>query len=153
MGLFNRKPDVAERVAEALERLVALYELDLVSRGLVTRTGQEEGEVFDTDPEEMALQERYDELRALHGLPPGVYPSPVKPDGTGWRAGDDPSGYEPQPIPVGLDPFAGWHASWDFPVGPEGAEEASDGTEEERSGAGGVTPVPEGRRSEEEQEG
>lgn len=148
MGLFNRKPSELGRVADALERLLALYELDLASRGISTRTGAELGEVLETDPEEMALQERYDELRELYGLPPGVLPTPVRPDGTGWTAP------EPEPTPAAAPPpIFHFPNSWDFPVGPEGAEGTGESAGAEWSGEGGAASLPEGRRGEAEPEG
>ena len=117
MAFWNRKPALEERLVATLEKLTFLYQLDLASRGIITETGTEEGELLLTDAEDIARREYESELRKLYGLPESHdfrVPSPATPDQKGtWTPAEDPSG-------AGESLFG---ASWGFGTGPEAAED------------------------------
>lgn len=138
MGLFS-KNDANTRIANALERLVELYTLDLNSRGVATEVGDELGEVFLTDEAWLLRREQEDELRRTLGLAPGQPLGVIDPaTGREWAAASTPP-QEARPAKEEL--FPGSSTSWGFGVGPEGAEEAEPGTEEERDHGRGTPPA------------
>lgn len=115
--------DPVVRLALAAEKLAALYELDLNSRGLsLNPPDSGEGEILVTDDEKVA--ERIERTRNFSGIPrPGFY------------IGDEPEGIlDKDGRPRGEEVLIGhsslFGGSWGFNVGPEGAEEnwaSSDG--------------------------
>jgi hypothetical protein len=116
------------RLAQALERLVALYELDLQSRGITTLTGAEEGEVFETDEDFLFEQERLEHVRAALGLPREYPVGSALPTPGVLR--DLPREKEEENLRElasgsSLEAFSG--SSWG--IGPEGAEGFGEGTE------------------------
>jgi hypothetical protein len=118
----DSKPSPETRIATALERLVALYTLELQAKGLTTYLGQEAGEVILTDEDAIAAKELEDELRRRYGLPEThdfSVPAPALPGGGKagtWEAAEvsTPAG--------GENPEALFGASWGLGFGPEGAE-------------------------------
>ena len=121
MALFGKKDaelEILGKISTSLERLAILYELDLISRGVVTRTDEGEGEVLDTDPDTIERLESEEELKKKYGLPPGTKLGAGGPSGDGWRPGDvNPSDFGDQP------PSLWYPSGLSFPTGPEGSEE------------------------------
>jgi len=101
-----------ERATTALEKLAALKALELAAAGIATATFEEEGEILETDPEALELQEQQAERILKDGLAPNHNFSPLQPDGRGWPA--------PEKVYNSGSPFGGGWSS--FPLGPEGAE-------------------------------
>ena len=121
-------PSHDDRIANALERLVALYERDLNDRGVVLDlpATQEEGEIFGTDDSEVAAL--LDRLLAN------------RPRGSGDRGiyiGDAPGGGIPAPkegqtTEIGVAPEGRFGpvlfgSNWGLNRGPEGSEEGGAG--------------------------
>ena len=131
------EPESLTRTANALERLVALYERDLIDRGVVIDVplaSQGEGEIFGTDDAEVAALI----ARIRSNQPVGVGESGF------YVGGDDsqfrtPAPEKGQTTEVGS---SGWldqtlfGAGWGINVGPEGAEEG--GTGPDRNGSPGI---------------
>jgi hypothetical protein len=113
MPLFG--PKESTRVAEALERLVELYEIDLRARGVLNVPNDEQGEVIDTDDAEIALL-----IQALRERRPDRI-------GKGLYIGDEEDKWEdgspviPEELPTDRESLFG--SGWGINVGPEGAEE------------------------------
>lgn len=100
------------RIAAALERLVQLQELALAAQGVTSQTFDEEGEVLETSPENIAAQEAEEERIKQYGLAPGGYYRPTDPEGNIWPPAGEASLFYPP-------------GSQTFTVGPEGAESPS----------------------------
>jgi hypothetical protein len=129
VGLLE--PRSLTKIANALERLVALYTLDLKSRGFeLEPPDRGEGEVLVTDDEEVS--NRIERAKAFSGIPrPGFYVG-EEPEGI-LDAQGRPRGEEVQ---VNFDtsrsdsPVLG--SGWGLNVGPEGAEENRAGPDGDR---------------------
>lgn len=119
MGIFTKDP-TQERIAAALEQLVALVKLDLASRGLQTETSDFLGEVLDTDDFQLASREAEEERKRVNGLAPGRDYAPVDANGNPW--GSPAEGASPGPTPSSGLFFPSASYAW---AGPEGAEEAT----------------------------
>jgi hypothetical protein len=133
-------PNPTERVADALERLVALYERDLNDRGVVldVTPTKEEGECYVTDDATVAaLLERL------------LLNRPTDDRGRGVYIGDAPGGGIPAPeegqtTEIGVAPEGRFGpvlfgSNWGLNRGPEGAEEG--GPSPDGDGSTGI-PAP-----------
>lgn len=130
-----KQDDAANRITQALERLVKLYELDLQSRGLFTETGTEEGEVLETSQPLLAKLEAENEYRRAYGLGAGAAIGVLNPlTGQPWGGALTVSSEEEAGSPTEDAYFRSFFApgtsSGGWSVGPEGAEEAEPGAEE-----------------------
>lgn len=121
-------PNHDERIANALERLVQLYERDLNDRGVVldVPAPQGEGEIYDTDDATVAaLLERL------------LLNRPIDDRGRGMYIGDAPGGgiatpEEGQTTEIGVATEGRFGpvlfgSSWGLNRGPEGSEEGGAG--------------------------
>lgn len=123
MSLFE--PKSLDRLASAIERLVALYERDLEDRGVVldVLASKEEGETYVTDDATVAaLLDRLRLNRPRDSYDTGIY------------IGDAPGGGIPAPekgqtTEIGVAPEGRFGpvlfgSNWGLNRGPEGAEES-----------------------------
>jgi hypothetical protein len=100
-----------ERIANALERLVELKEIELKAKGLTLYTEEGEGEIFETDQDVILRKEYEDKLRAQLGLAPGAPVGVIDPStGREWAA------------PTEIAPSWSSGPGYGFGLGPEGAE-------------------------------
>ena len=119
----------SSRVADALESLLQLYTMDLTFRGVIRPESAEEGEVLETNDEDVALM-----LESLRS---------VKPHLTGAYIGDEEEKWEdgspviPEPLDDSQESLFG--SGWGINVGPEGAEEDWSGPPSD-GGTGESTP-------------
>ena len=130
-------PDHDERIANALERLVALYERDLNDRGVVldVPAAQGEGETYVTDDATVAAL--LDRLRLNR---------PIDTHDAGLYIGDAPFGGIPAPkegqtTEIGVAPEGRFGpvlfgSNWGLNRGPEGSEEG--GTSFDGDGRPGI---------------
>jgi len=124
--------DPVVRLANAVERLALLYEMDLASRGLTLNPPDSgEGEVLVTDDAEVAARIERIKQAGIPGQP-------------GFFVGDEPQGIldaqgrpRGEEVAVNYDPAGRFGAlfggGWGFNVGPEGAEEDRSGPNGDRS--------------------
>ena len=119
MGIFTKDP-AQERIAAALEPLVALMKLDLASRGVQTETWELQGEILDTDDTSLAAREAEEERKRVNGLAAGRDYSPVDPEGKPWAGIPEDASAGPATASGLVFPSASY--AW---AGPEGAEEAT----------------------------
>lgn len=131
------EPESLTRIANTLERLVALYERDLIDRGVVIdlpATPEGEGEILVTDDDDVAALI----ARIRSNQPTGVGES-------GFYVGGDDSAFRtpaPQAGQTTEVGSTGWldqtlfGSGWGINVGPEGAEES--GASPDRNGSTGV---------------
>ena len=135
MNFFG--PDPTQRVADALERLVALYERDLNDRGVVldVLTSKEEGETYVTDDATVAaLLDRLRLNRPRDSYDAGIYIGDVP-------GGGIPAPKEGQTTEIGVAPEGRFGpvlfgSNWGLNRGPEGSEEG--GTSFDGDGRPGI---------------
>lgn len=120
-------------IAEELQTLRKLYELELRSKGLTFQTSEEIGEILETDPETLALQERMAHVRKQLGLPP-EYPL-----GAALPTGEDGFGPTQEEVEAEPDGFQGYDSVWG--TGPEGAEAPPPGDDPNGGTRGGPPPA------------
>lgn len=122
-------PDPTERVATALEGLLALYKRDLEDRGVVldVPAPQGEGECYVTDDDAVAtLIARIRSNSPTDSAARGFY---VGGDDSAFRT---PAPEEGQTTEIGVTPEGRFGpvlfgSNWGFNTGPEGAEESGSG--------------------------
>lgn len=115
---------IDERLCVALERLVALKEIELAAKGLTLYTDTSEGEISFTDDATLIRMEQEDAIRKQFGLPLNAPIGVIDPEtGKEWTT------------PVETEAVSNWASGpgFGFGTGPEGAESPEPGTETERS--------------------
>ncbi len=122
------EPKSLTRIADSLEKLAALYELELLMKGISLNPSYSgEGEVLVTDDAEVA--ERIERARSFTGIPnPGFYVG-AEPEGILDSEGK-PRGPE---VAVNYPEESLFGSSWGLNVGPEGAEENRAGPDSDGS--------------------
>jgi hypothetical protein len=118
-----------ERIADSLERLVALYKRDLEDRNVVLDIPKTagEGEIFGTDDDTVsALIARLKSNQPVNidrgfyvGGDDSAFRTPAPEEGQTTEIGTTPQGWQHQDL---------FGSTWGFGSGPEGAEEGGTGT-------------------------